>query len=91
MTQQYLVGQFSSLLGELQPAPGEWRATVDALRREVELSPVAGLPELAREAMNVTDMICWTALERGSVSEFCRYVGTAVALREFTANAGLLP
>ncbi len=91
MTQQYLVGEFSSLLAELQPAPGEWPAAVDELRREVERSALSGLPRLACEAMDLTDMICWAALERGDASGFCSCAATAVALRDFTANAGLLP
>ena len=91
MTQQYLIGQFSSLLGELQPAPAEWLAAVHDLRREVESSPPSMLPQLTRAAMDLTDMICWAALEQGDVGGFCRYAETAVALREFTASAGLLP
>jgi hypothetical protein len=91
MTQQYLIGQFSSLLGDLQPAPSEWLAAVHDLRREVESSPLPMLPQLAHQAMDLTDMICWAALEQGDVGGFCRYAETAVAFREFTANAGLLP
>ena len=91
MTQQYMVGEFSLLLAELQPAPGEWPAAVDELRREVERSPVSGLSQLAPEAMDLADTICWAALEQGDVSSFCRYATTAVALRDFTDNAGLLP
>ncbi|HEY3073000.1 MAG TPA: hypothetical protein VGJ46_09285 [Candidatus Limnocylindrales bacterium] len=91
MTQQYIIGQFSSLLGDLQPAPAGWLAAVDDLRREVESSPLPMLPRLAHEAMDLTDMICWAAVEQGDVGGFCRYAETAVALREFTANAGLLP
>jgi hypothetical protein len=90
MTQQYIVGQFSSLLGDLQPAPDEWVAAVDALRREVESSPLCMLPKLAYEAMSLTDLVCWSALEQGQVSAFTRYAETAVALGEFTENAGLL-
>jgi hypothetical protein len=91
MTQQYIVGQFSSLLAELQPATGEGLATLADLRREVECSPLPVLPQLAHEALNLTDMICWAALEQGDAGGFCRSAGAAVALREFTANAGLLP
>jgi hypothetical protein len=47
------------------------------------------LPQLAHEAMDLTDVICWAALEQGDVGGFRRYAKTAVALREFTANAGL--
>jgi hypothetical protein len=86
-----MVGEFSSLLAELQPVPGEWRAAVDELRREVERSALSRLPQLACETMDLTDMICWAALEQGDVSGFCRCATTAVALRDFTANAGLLP
>jgi hypothetical protein len=91
MTQQYLIGQFSLLLGDLQPVPSEWLAAVHDLRREVESSPLTMLPQLAREAMDLSDLICWAALEQGDAGGFCRYAETAVALREFTASAGLLP
>jgi len=91
VTQQYLIGQFSALLGDLQRPPGECLAeTVHDLRREVESSPFAMLPVLAREAMSLTDMICWVALERGDSSGFCRYAKVAVALGEFTDSAGLV-
>jgi hypothetical protein len=89
MTQQYIIGQFAVLLGDLEPAPAEWLAAVHDLRREVESSPLPMLPQLAHEAMDLTDVICWAALEQGDVGGFRRYAKTAVALREFTANAGL--
>ena len=91
MTQQYIIGQFSALLGDLQPPPGECLGeTVNDLRREVESCPFARLPKLAREAMWLTDVICWTALERGDSTGFCRYARVAVALSEFTDCAGLV-
>lgn len=63
MTQQYIIGQFSALLGELQPPPGDWLATaVHDLRRDVESSPLPMLPRLAAEALSLTDMVCWTRL-----------------------------
>ena len=49
MTQQYIIGQFSALLGDLQPGVGEClAAAVHDLRREVESCPLAMLPKLAR-------------------------------------------
>lgn len=91
MTQQYIVGEFSLLLAGLQPVPGElFGEAVGNLRHEVESGPLPMLPRLAREAMTLTDMICWVALERGDVSGFRRYADAAVALRELTANANLL-
>ena len=73
MTQQYMIGQFSVLLEELQPLPGEClAAAVHDLRRDVEGAPLPTLPKLAHDAMNLTDMICWAALERGDPNGFCR-------------------
>jgi hypothetical protein len=44
MTQQYTVGELSSLLASLQPAPGELlTGTVRTLRHEVEFSPLPTL------------------------------------------------
>jgi hypothetical protein len=92
MTQQYIVGEFSSLLAELQPAPGQLLASaVDDLRREVEIGPRTQLPWLAQEALILADTICWNALDQGDAKGFCRYAGTAVALRDFTVSANLLP
>jgi hypothetical protein len=91
VTQQYIVGQFSVLLEDLQPLPGEWLPAVRRLRSEVESSPVQMLPKLAREAMGLTDMICWAALERGDGTDFSRCAKAAVALGEFSAAARLLP
>ena len=62
MTQQYIVGEFSLLLAELPPSPGEARARLDQLRREVERSSPARLPPLAQEAFDLTDVLCWAAL-----------------------------
>ena len=91
MTQQYIIGQFSALLEELQPPPGDGlAAAVHDLRRDVESSPLPMLPRLAREAMNLTDRICWEALERGDPNGFCRYANTAVALGDFSDNAFFL-
>lgn len=80
------------MLGGLQPAPTELLGNaVGKLRREIEFGPLPMLPRLAEEAMSITDMICWVALEQGDVRGFCRYVDTAVALREFAVSANLLP
>lgn len=91
MTQQYLVGQLSLLLEDLHPPPGEWLTAVGKLRREVECAPVSVLPRLAREALGLTDLICWSALELGDVSGFCGCSKSATALREFAESARFLP
>jgi hypothetical protein len=91
MTQQYIAGQFSVLLAEMEPVPGEWRAAVRDLRRKVEISPLSMLPRLAGEAMVLIDRVCWVALEEGDAAGFRRAAETGAALRAFTANAGLIP
>jgi len=91
MTLQYIVGEFSALLGDLMPVPDEGlRGALYDLRREVEESPVSRLHALARRATRLTDVICWVTLERGDMTRFCRDVETAVALRQFTICAKLL-
>ncbi|MGH3085568.1 MAG: hypothetical protein ACRDNP_16200, partial [Gaiellaceae bacterium] len=61
MTQQYIVGELSALLAGLQPVPDALGEAVGNLRHEVEFGPLPMLPRLAREAMTLTDMICWVA------------------------------
>jgi hypothetical protein len=91
VTQQYLIGQLSTLLEELQPSPGDaFACAVHQLRRQVECSPLAMLPKLAYEAIGLTDTICWAALERGDASEFARCSKAAIALGELTDAARLL-
>jgi hypothetical protein len=91
VTQQYIVGEFSSLLGDLQRTPLGQLGPILELRREVECAPLQMLPRLARDAMSLTDVICWAALERGDIGGFRDCSRTAVALGEFTNNARLLP
>jgi hypothetical protein len=87
-----MIGELSALLGELEPPHGEGLAAeVHALRREVECSGVAMLPTLTHEALRLTDMICWAALDRGDTSGFARYAQAASALAEFGDSAGFLP
>ena len=88
MTQQYLVGQFSALLGDLEPTAAEWQPAVHGLRREVESSPVAMLPEFADKATALADTTCWAALHRGDVTRFSSCAKAAAALGEFIDSAG---
>jgi hypothetical protein len=89
MTQQYLLGQFSALLGDLERTADEWQPAVHCLRREVESSPVAILPELADKATELIDAICWAALQRGDVTLFCSCAKVGAALDAFIDSAGL--
>jgi hypothetical protein len=92
MTVQYIAGEFSALLGDLLPVPDEGLSgALQDLRREVEDSPVSRLDMLVGRATRLTDVICWVTLERGEMTRFCRDVETAIALRQFTICAKLLP
>jgi hypothetical protein len=91
VTQQYIVGEFSSLVGELERTAGELRRAVSRLRRQIEASPTSELPKLARAALSLTDLVCLRALEEGDVAVFRHSAETAEALREFTVGANLLP
>lgn len=90
MTQQYIVGQFSVLLEDVQPPPGEWLTAVRELRGEVESCPLSMLPRLARKAIRLTDLICWNALEQGDPDSFRGCARSAAALGEFIDSARLL-
>ncbi|HYB27763.1 MAG TPA: hypothetical protein VEF89_14180 [Solirubrobacteraceae bacterium] len=90
MTQHYIVGQFSVLLEDVQPPAGEWLAAVRELRREVESCPLSMLPRLARNAIGLTDLMCWSALEQGDLDSFRGCAKSAAALGEFIDTAGLL-
>jgi len=91
VTQQYIIGEFSALLAGLERTAEEGLAeVVGNLRREVEVSPLPLLPQLAREALKLTDKACWLALDQGDVRGFCRHAETASALHEFTVSANIL-
>jgi hypothetical protein len=90
VTQQYIVGQFSVLLSELEVAAGGRVGVVRDLRWEVEHLPVGMLAGLARRSLDVTDGLCWSALEQGDVAGFRACSWVAVALAAFAKNAGLL-
>jgi hypothetical protein len=90
MTQHYIVGQFSMLLGELQPASADEAVAVGALRRRVETSRPWDLRELARQAAELTDSMCWAALGRGDVRGFAHCAQVGAALWEFRLTARLI-
>ena len=91
MTQQYIVGELSSLVAALEPTAGELGRALRRLRREIEVCPLDGLPTLAREVPHLPERLFWAAHEEGDLQTFGRCADTARALREFTASANLLP
>jgi hypothetical protein len=92
MTQQYLAGELSSLLGALQAATADTaskRAVAD-LRRDAERVPTAALHSVAKHALEAANRICWDALARGDTAALVREVVICGELWEFAVCAGLL-
>jgi hypothetical protein len=92
MTRQYVAGELSVILGELEAvAPNETAVRdVARLRKEVETTPPVALPPVAARAVELTDDACWDALERGDVEAFVREAAICSELWEFGVCAGVL-
>ena len=92
MTQQYLAGELSSLLGELQAVATSQASARDLarLRHEAETWSLAALPSVASRALAVTDTLCWDSLSLADASAFARQAAVGAELREFGVCAGLL-
>jgi hypothetical protein len=92
MTQQYLLGELSLILGELQTVATNEAAVRDvaALRREAETRPLAALASVAARALELTDDWCRDSLARGDTAAFARQAAIFVELSEFAVCAGLV-
>lgn len=92
MTQQYLVGELSLILGELEAAVTDETALRDIgrLRWEAETTPPAALAPVVVRAVRLTNRVCWDTLQRGEAAALVREVAICVELRELGICAGLL-
>jgi hypothetical protein len=92
MTQQYLAGEMSLLLAQLQAvATNHARVrNVAHLRLEAETGPLTGLPSVAVRALVLADGLCWDSLDRGDISAFARQAALCAELEEFGVCASLL-
>ncbi len=92
MTQQYLVGQLSVLLENVQAVATTEAAERDAwwLRQAVETGSVQALGGMTVRALSLTERLCWDSLNRGDTAAFTQQAAAAAALREFGVCAGLL-
>jgi hypothetical protein len=92
MTQQYLAGELSVLLAELQEVTsGERAGEVAGLRRAAETVPLTALPGVETRALAVVDGLCWQSLSRGDLTSFERQALVGTQLWEFGVCARLLP
>jgi hypothetical protein len=92
MTRQYLIGEMSMLLAELETAaprhPPLWE--VARLRRTAETGSPTALASVARRALDVSRALCWECLSAGDIAGFNRHAAMCVELHDFGACAGLL-
>jgi hypothetical protein len=93
MTQNYIAGELSLLLGQLRSLSGSEQAVgqAAALRNEAETSPVYALRPVAARAVEFAESLCWESLEEGDVSAFHRRAEALVDLYEFAVCSRLLP
>lgn len=92
MIQEYLVGELSERLGQLQVAarlPAA-RDDVTRLRRRVETGAVTWLAEELTQALALADQMCWDSLSRGDARAFDRQAALCADLRLFGACARLI-
>ncbi len=91
MTQQYLGGELSLLLAQLQATTGNTPAgDVARLRYEAETLPLPALGSVVVRALKLTDDLCWNSLTQGDTGAFTRQAFVGAELRTFGICAGLL-
>lgn len=91
MTQQYLIGELSVRLEQLQKVATSAAAEdVGCLRCEVEAGTVRGLAPAAARAIALADSLCWQSLTSGDISAFNRQAEVSADLRLFGECARLL-
>jgi hypothetical protein len=92
MTQQYLAGELSVLLAEVErlvTCPSDACAVV-VLRREAERLPPRALGPVAMRALQLVDELCWCSLAAGDMAAFERLAAVGGRLFQFGVCAGLL-
>jgi hypothetical protein len=84
MTQQYIAGELSLRLGELQAvATDQERAgEIACLRDEAERAPQAALGPVVVRALGLANRFCWDSLECGDAVAFSRRVATFSCSRD---------
>jgi hypothetical protein len=91
VTQDYLIGEVSVRLQELEAATRrDTVADLARLRRQVETSPVTALAEELARALAAADLICWESLARGETAAFARQAQVSAELRQFGVCARLI-
>lgn len=92
MTQQYLVGELSSILGELQALVRDTPVArqIARLRYAAEATPPGALGPLLERAVALANRVCAEALATGTAAAFIRALAIGAELREFGVCAGFV-
>ena len=90
MTRQYLIGELSVRLEQLQATTGQAAADVARLRIEVETGPLTGLAAATARAMALADDLCWDSLSRGDAAAFAAAATISAELRQCDIGVRLL-
>ncbi len=92
MTEQYIIGELSVRLVQLEAAaPTEESALEFArLRVRAETAPFESLPNMALEALHLIRGLCRDSLARGDLQALTSQATMAAELREFAVSARLL-
>jgi hypothetical protein len=92
MTEQYLIGELSARLEQLQAVAAQGTVRdVATLRQQIETGTMPGLALAAHRALALADCMCWDSLSRGDVAAFSGLAKIASDLRLFGVSARLLP
>ncbi|MGA8207017.1 MAG: hypothetical protein WB801_07470 [Candidatus Dormiibacterota bacterium] len=92
MTRQYLAGELSLMLGQLEATVSDPEGVreVASLRHEAEALPVCDLGSLVSRALALSDKICLHSVESGSWAAFSFQTSICSELWRFGVGAGLL-
>lgn len=90
MTCQYLIGELSVRLQELQALAGPAESEVARLRAEVEACPVSDLGYLSLRAVALADGLCWVSVARDDMAAFDAQSRMVAELRQFAVGTRLL-
>lgn len=90
MTRDYLIGELSVRLEQLQSASAGATGDLARLRRLVETRPSAELPAETAQALALADRLCWDSLSQGDMATFDRRAAITADLRVFGLCARLL-
>jgi len=92
MTLQYVAGELSLRLGELQAVATdqEHAREIARLRDEAERTPHAALGPVVVRALGLANRFCWDSLECGDTLAFSRRIAICADLWEFSVCACLV-